>query len=857
MSSQTATLVERIGSLNRRGGDPLLIVYGPGVDDILVGRDYHARGIEELLWDLLRAEGFERIAFSSLRQPVYFRDTFSRDASRSQPQVRRRRGEMHERLAGPLGRRVVLGTTRAGGGTERGDQKGATQVAVATVAPSPAPALSDPFGVMMLNHFMRQDRVPTAVVFTQAEESLRHGEASRSLAGFVVDWIAQGSGPGNLCVLLFRKNSLEEVRSFVADLRRIPRLESYIDDQRHRGAGRATVDIGYPDPVELERLVHIARLTDGLRIADWRELPLVVRAMDSSGARARDWQAWLHQLSREDTPLCLSEMSKRGWVNAALPDGGSVWDRLDAMPGLAPVKEHLKGRSWLIKANARLAAAGNRHAGPDSLHLVFTGNPGTGKTTVAELVGEMYRDLGLLRRGHVVSAKVSDLVAGYVGQTAALTDKTIDRAVHGVLFIDEAYRLSDQRDGFGQEAIDTLLTRMENDRHRLVVVVAGYPEKMRQFLDSNPGLRSRFPAANVIEFPDFEPGELLAILLGKLTGEGLRWTLELEEQLRQVTRGMYATRDEQFGNGRAMDALAGALKGEWARRIDADVSEPLDSADVPKSCRRYLTQPVPDLDQVLSELDGLVGLTSVKQVITDLVGRIKLRQRRGAPGLDPPHMLFVGPPGTGKTTVARLVGKMFHSLGLLARGHVVEVTRPDLVGRFIGDTAPKTVEAVRKALDGVLFIDEAYSLSRSTSPMDFGHEAIDTLTREMEQHRGRLVLIAAGYPDAMEEFVNANAGLRSRFTERVTFPDYTEAELVTILRQMAATQGYSLGAGAETRAASLLTATRRQRPAEFGNARDVRTLLDRMEGRLAARLSPDTDPVDCTFIAEDVPDVFG
>jgi replication-associated recombination protein RarA len=254
----------------------------------------------------------------------------------------------------------------------------------------------------------------------------------------------------------------------------------------------------------------------------------------------------------------------------------------------------------------------------------------------------------------------------------------------------------------------------------------------------------------------------------------------------------------------------------------------------------------------------------VKDEIHTLVNQITLKQRRGRGGVvTAPHMLFLGPPGTGKTTVARLIGQIFKSLGLLVRGHMHEVGRVGLVAGYIGQTAIKTTEQIEEALDGVLFIDEAYSLSAASaggSGNDFGKEAIDALVQQMENLRGRIAVIAAGYPAPMEEFLTTNPGLASRFTVRVDFPDYSGSELVEILRAMAAKEEYQITPAAEMKARVWFEAQRRLRPGSFGNGRAARGLLERMEARLGARMTAVPDAGDAelsTFREEDVPDATG
>ncbi|MGC4950469.1 AAA family ATPase [Streptomyces sp. DT224] len=839
-------LVERLDPAALRGGEPFTILYGPGAGDVFVDTAYQVCRLEEALWRLLRAEGYERIVFSSTDHPVYFRDTASRDLSR--PAGRTPGPRTGLPVMRTPGMRGPMGNLRVTGAAPREES---------TPLPAPAPGVSDPFAVMTLKGYLTQRRHRTAVVFAHAEGTLLHYRAQRELAGAMDGW-ADDHGNGNLWLMVFRRPGLDEVARFVESCHAYPALEALVRQQAAAPGRPGTARIGHPPAAEVERLIHAVRLRTGLRVGDWRELDTVVKAMGSHPRTARAWQAWLEQLAGTPGAVLGPAAVRDSFPGVTTDDPRSPWERLAAMPGLDVVRERFEH----LRAETETAEA--LHAGgrsgvfePPSLHLVFTGNPGTGKTTVARLVGEIYRDLGLLERGHVVEAKMSDLVAGYVGQTAGLTDATIERALDGVLFIDEAYGLSDQRDGFGDEAIQSLLARMENDRARLVLIVAGYPDKMAEFLEANPGLKSRIAEDNILRFPDYAPGTLHTIALDRLRERGARPAPETETQLLSIVTEMHRTRDEFFGNARDMRTLADAVFTRWSHRVRRDVDEPVVPDDLPERYRDYLERPAPDPARLLADLDSYVGLGPVREVLTSLANRQRLRQAHGSGELTPPHLLFTGPPGTGKTSVAQLVGSLFRELGLLRKGHVVQASRATLVGAHLGETAPLVRQAVQDALDGVLFIDEAYSLVSDVRYGGYGKEAIDTLVLEMEQWRGRLSVIVAGYPRDMDDFLASNPGLPSRFTERVPFPHYGPEDLLEILRRMAAAQGYTLHPEVPRHAGEWLAATRRADPTGFGNARTVRKLLELMESRLAARFTRAGEGSEAgtfsQFLPEDVP----
>ncbi|WP_433175435.1 AAA family ATPase [Actinoallomurus sp. CA-150999] len=510
---------------------------------------------------------------------------------------------------------------------------------------------------------------------------------------------------------------------------------------------------------------------------------------------------------------------------------------LRALIGLGEVKQEIE--LWLDQAEAarKRREAGLRAVAP-ARHMVFTGNPGTGKTHVARLLAGIYKRFGLLTSGHLVEATRSDLVGQYLGQTAVKTRRLAEQALGGVLFIDEAYSLarSDSHEDYGPEAITELLKFMDDHRDDLAVVVAGYEAEMFDFLSANPGLASRFPTT--VRFPDYGDDELIEILELQADEAGLQLGEGVADKVRGLIRRQ--PRGRSFGNARLMRNLLERASALQSRRLadapDADPAE-LRAEDIPDTLSgRIRTRPPVD---PIAELDAMIGLTDVKREVRRLVAEVRsesLRRDAGLPVNAPArHMVFSGRPGTAKTSVARVLAGVYADLGLLSSGHLVEVSRADLVAGYIGQTAAKVTGVVERALGGVLFIDEAYTLTPRESPWDFGHEAVATLVKLMEDHRADLVVIVAGYGDEMDLFLDDNPGLASRFPKRLEFPDYADEELVAIFASMAEKEGFALAPDVRDAIADRLDGT--ERGPSFGNGRMIRNLLEATISRQAERIT--------------------
>jgi SpoVK/Ycf46/Vps4 family AAA+-type ATPase len=483
------------------------------------------------------------------------------------------------------------------------------------------------------------------------------------------------------------------------------------------------------------------------------------------------------------------------------------------------------------------------------LHMVFTGNPGTGKTSVARLIGRMMKELGWLSQGHFTEVSRADLVGGYLGQTAIKTKEVLEEALGGVLFLDEAYMLTpggdqgaDDEDIFGQEALDTILAFMENHRDNLLVIAAGYHEEMLRFVNANPGLRSRF--TRFIEFPDYEVPELGLIFRRFAEEQQYSLTLSCQKRVEQLMEQSWRQRQKGFGNAREVRNLFEKTLARQATRLSALPSRSkedlrtLTETDLPLEQRT----PTSSTEQpALAELDQLVGVEEVKQELSSLVNLLRVQQMRREQHMPVTevccHLVFAGNPGTGKTTVARILARELHRIGYCRNDRLVEVDRAGLVAGFTGQTALKVEQVVESALGGVLFIDEAYSLVNGDGAAGgFGQEAVDALLKLMEDHRNNLVVIAAGYPQEMEIFLDSNPGLRSRFSRVISFRDCDARELRLIFLGMMQDAELELEQSTAAVLKQILEDMIKQESSRFANGRSVRRLFEQVQTNQANRL---------------------
>lgn len=531
----------------------------------------------------------------------------------------------------------------------------------------------------------------------------------------------------------------------------------------------------------------------------------------------------------------------------------SIMHELDELTGLDPIKKKIREYSDYLRFVALRREKGFEESDKINLHAVFKGNPGTGKTTVARLLGKIYKEMGLLKKGHVVEVDRSDLVAEYIGQTAPKTKEAIKKAKDGVLFIDEAYALArkdeDNKD-FGKEAIEILLKEL-SDATDIAIIVAGYPEEMEVFLESNPGLKSRFVMQ--YDFPDYTPQELVVIAEFAAEKRRVHFDESAKKIFQKYLTDKYRNRDKFFGNARLVNSMVDEAKMNLGLRImktdhpenlDADTLSTITEMDMKRifDLHEGILPEIPIDEDMLREamlkLRGMIGLDQVKHDIEELVKLVRFYKSLGKDvrKIFSLHSVFSGNPGTGKTTVARILAQIYKALGILERGHLVECDRQSLVGGYVGQTAIKTSELINKAMGGVLFIDEAYSLSDGGGN-DFGREAIETLLKRMEDKRGEFIVIAAGYTQNMEKFMESNPGLKSRFDRVFHFKDYNADDLYTIALNQLKDHNIIPEPKASDHLMRYIDFMFKTRDKYFGNGRAVRKVIEEAIRNQHLRLS--------------------
>ncbi len=532
---------------------------------------------------------------------------------------------------------------------------------------------------------------------------------------------------------------------------------------------------------------------------------------------------------------------------------------LDEMIGLASLKKQIK----TLVASVELGKHRKIKKLPTKqpqLHFAFMGNPGTGKTTVAKILGKIYKEIGLLSSGHVVCEERSTLMTQNWGSEGELVNKALEKAKGGVLFIDEAYSLvTEHKSDPGVLIISALLSAMSDERNRdIMVIFAGYSAPMEKMLSKNEGLNSRLQR---LYFEDFNEKELMQIANLWLKQNDYKLTNEAESKLEMLFSNAYASRNESFGNGRYVyNLFENEIQPRMAIRVvesdmlgDNEALVTIQASDIPNFAQEDQAQ------EAIDKLNAMVGLSGLKNKIRDHLSYIRYvgarRDNNIYTSLPPLHMVFTGNPGTGKTSVAEYLGEIYKSLGILSVGNVIKVTRADIVDDVIGGTEKKMKELLNASRGNILFIDEAYTLFSGNDERDFGSKATEVLLDALGKEASDMIVIMAGYPNEMSQLLNSNPGLRGRFPYTFDFADYTEDELFEIAYKTFKKNNLNPSEQALDAVKAIIKKECKSKDNNFSNARFVvRLITTKIIPTMARRLEGVTDIEQlCRVEVEDIP----
>lgn len=834
---------------------PAYILHG-SVDDEFCLPDSNLVSIDVVLLEHLRAQGYKTIAFHRPYGGMQFHyqsDESTRKEGTPRPASNRKKTLM----SGPLGQ------ARLQGGQASKERK-VQNVQESKTDSSVEKDISDLNLAAELDGLFFRSVGPNALVFRDTEFLFDDVDQRtlRNLRALIRESTARGSKFG-VIIFVSREYDASVFRSDVGDRSHFFRPFQHLFFSGDTPLPNV-IQIGAPSSDELLFFQRRLRLIDGVE-TNFRSLPL---RLDRYAAELKS-----EKLVQKSTLRAhASALRELPWDESE--ESGGALTKLWSMPGRSEVARTLETTITFaqeeqarfgVKSPTRSRDVLERLMAPVSdgptarvdLNFALLGQPGTGKTTIARLFAQAFKEAGILSSGHFIPAEKADFVGSHEGATEANCQQIFRRALGGVLFVDEVQNFQHRQDGTGYDAIavKSFLPYLEDRRGEVSVMFATYESEFDRFLSFDDGLKSRIRQRIVLE--DYDGNTLTEIFL-KMAGErGLTVDSTFQSLLPNFFDSWRFDRTGEFANARSVRST---LDDMQLARVRKNSTCPLSADELNTNFHKYL---VPTgrsadgdaaLDKLMQQLDELIGLENIKASIRARVTQVKAARLRGEDVVNAPgHFAFVGAPGSGKTTVAELMGEFFRGAGILKSGHVEPAIRGDFLGSLVGETEAKVADKVNAALDGVLFIDEAHRLI--AGPHDeHGRTIVGELTKLMDEYRERLCLVIAGYPREIDALFAEDPGWRSRIQNYLVFENYSADETAEIMRLFAREANRTIEPALDNRLREVASALIAYEGNEFANGRSARNLIDVMKNSLDSRFVADpqtTDPRQITL--DDVP----
>jgi len=871
------------------GMNKVFMIYG-NLDDMFMTRDLQKQGFRFLLNSYLRSIGYEQIVYYSGAKNVgkfVLDDASAMIAINKNKQPAQNAAPSKRRILNPAAARTAPAPAGEPPRQTRPDQIIYSQPKI-----TPFEFLDDA-RVMMAASEPR-----SAVVFTFMQDFLTERGPMQPYLELVSHlWEEYSAAPNkNICIFLAPQLTSADISRMFDRMENGDTLKNKFFNQNGTVNRSACMEALLPNLDEIEYMLDYMRIigeggrvlsfTQGAKKRAARAIMFLCREADreenGQGSLRAVYDMVVSHMSRsKETAVPFGEAEARRlysrWKAADEPDPleklrdtrgwESIYKRINEILKDNELKKtpasEMKGEVSPGATNERLAPPDGRGPRYPIPHFVIRGNPGVGKTTVARLIGRIFYDAGMLKKGVTVEAKRDDLVDVYVGGTAIKTTECVMSAQEGVLFIDDAYSLLEEgsEHNYPKEAIDTLVPIMTNpDKYKFCLIMAGYPEPMDRLLTMNSGLRSRFNSANILTIEDYRPDVLRDIFAGLCQKRGFRfWGSGAGEDepldLGLFFTNMYNQRNRaDFGNARDVTAIAEEVM------LQSSVRDPgsgcVTRSDFGEKQKFFERRDVSSIDEIYSELDGYVGLDFIREIFRNV--RLEILdarecERRKIPVDEyPDHYIFAGNPGTGKTTIGRLMGKFYHIMEVMGGDETMFADASELVGSHYGDSKDKVAKRIQDAIDRncILYIDEAYQIIDS----GYASETIGAMMTKMTENARDFKMIFGMYSNRVDEFLALNAGLARR-VRVVEFPDYTPEQMLEIFRRNVRSQGCAISDEALDRMRSIFMRMYDVRTESFGNAGEVKRMLTDMKRARLLRtegMNPD-DPLKYEYVTDDIP----
>lgn len=752
---------------------------------------------------------------------------------------------------------------------------------------------------------MADSRIKTAIVFTFFQDFVTDGSAPlqqySELLSHLWDEYALNSNE-NICIFLAPQMDANSISHLFDNLTSGDVFRNRFFNENKTINRSCTVHIGLPNQDEFRYMLDYLRIVgdSGKRITFKRsEMPKIVsslmylsREADREENRAgylssvyenivwfiKQQDADVVEFTEDTVKTIYSKfkandnadpmetlMNTKGWESVAKRVSEIVADYNQKKERALKKHPQKKKQKKIVCSNERIDTPEDNDVAFDYPvpHFVIKGNPGVGKTTVARLIGQIFYETGILKKGMTIEATREDLVDRYVGGTANRTREQIIEAQESVLFIDDAYSLLDKSDdnNYPKEAIDEIVAAMTNTKqYHFCMIMAGYPEPMDELLKMNSGLSSRFSKANILTIEDYPPELLKTIFVNNCKKGGYRFWGDVEGEndpldLDLFFKNMYEQRDRaNFGNARDVVSVAREAKMQSSLRDDEERC--IKREDFGSYIKYFEQHGVSSIDDIYAEIDQYVGLEFVKELFDNV--RLEILdaedcKRRGVkPDSYPDHYIFAGNPGTGKTTVGKMIGEFYHLMGVMGGSETLFVDASELIGNHVGDSKNKIVEKIQEAIDhnSILYIDEAYQIADTA----YSSEIVGAMMTKMTENASDFKMIFGMYSNRVEDFLKLNAGL-SRRVRIVDFLDYNPEQLVKIFDKTLESQGRTITDEAHHLIELLMEYKYNTRTENFGNAGDVKKLVIDMKKLLLKRVSRVGEEVDhYQYTAADIPE---